>query len=86
MKSTFQTWADNLAAGRYEVKCDDCKTNIGWTDSVRVSAEGGHCEECRRINDSMSLMYGFNLDGLITADLVRLRMKINKALKARGVL
>lgn len=31
---------------RYEIKCDDCKTTIGTTDSIRESAAGGRCDEC----------------------------------------
>lgn len=32
--------------GRYEIKCDDCKTIIGRTDNVGRSAQGGRCDEC----------------------------------------
>jgi predicted nucleic acid-binding Zn ribbon protein len=35
-------------AGRYFVKCDDCRKDIGRTDSMRESAEGGRCDECKR--------------------------------------
>lgn len=31
----------------YEIKCDECKIEIGRTDSVRTSAEGGLCAPCR---------------------------------------
>lgn len=31
----------------YEIKCDECKVKIGETDSVRESAAGGRCEDCR---------------------------------------
>ena len=30
----------------YEIKCDDCKRTIGYTDSARTSAAGGHCGAC----------------------------------------
>ena len=32
---------------RYIVKCDDCKTTIGQTDSLKESAEGGRCAPCK---------------------------------------
>jgi hypothetical protein len=35
----------------YAIKCDDCKTEIGRTDSVGRSAQGGRCESCRRMLD-----------------------------------
>ena len=31
----------------YEIKCDECRAEIGRTDSVRTSAEGGLCAPCR---------------------------------------
>jgi hypothetical protein len=35
-------------AGRYEVKCDDCKATLRRTDSMGESAAGGRCADCRR--------------------------------------
>lgn len=32
----------------YAIKCDDCKKEIGRTDSMKESAAGGHCEECKK--------------------------------------
>ena len=32
---------------RYLIICDDCKTITGETDSLRVSAEGGRCQDCK---------------------------------------
>ena len=32
---------------RYVIKCDDCKTKIGETDSLGESAAGGRCDKCR---------------------------------------
>lgn len=31
--------------GQYEIKCDECKTTIGRTDSLRESAAGGRCDD-----------------------------------------
>jgi len=31
----------------YAIKCDECKTEIGRTESIRESAAGGCCEACR---------------------------------------
>lgn len=31
----------------YIIKCDNCKVQIGETDSMRESAAGGHCDECK---------------------------------------
>ena len=33
---------------KYIIKCDECKKTIGTTDSLRVSAEGGQCDECKK--------------------------------------
>ena len=32
---------------RYTVKCNECKTDMRQTDSVRESAQGGTCDTCR---------------------------------------
>ena len=32
---------------RYTIKCDECHENIGETNSLRESAEGGKCADCR---------------------------------------
>lgn len=32
---------------RYQIKCDECKTAIGETDSLAESAAGGKCDRCR---------------------------------------
>ena len=31
----------------YEIKCDDCKTTMGQTNLLQVSAAGGRCAVCR---------------------------------------
>src|SRR3990167_677506 len=31
----------------YEIKCDECKTAIGETDSASISAAGGLCHACK---------------------------------------
>lgn len=36
-----------VPVGRYAIKCDDCRREIGRTDSVPVSAAGGTCAECK---------------------------------------
>ena len=38
-----------MATGRYEIKCHDCKREIGRTDSVGESAAGGRCNPCRQL-------------------------------------
>jgi hypothetical protein len=35
-----------LNSRRYSIKCDDCKTEISRTDSLRASAAGGRCGLC----------------------------------------
>jgi hypothetical protein len=37
----------NTSTEKYEIKCDDCKTTIGRTDSVARSAQGGKCDDCK---------------------------------------
>ena len=32
----------------YAVHCDDCKTTIKLTDSLRESMEGGRCQACEQ--------------------------------------
>lgn len=32
--------------GRYAIKCDDCKAEIGRTDELHESAAGGRCVRC----------------------------------------
>lgn len=32
---------------KYVIKCDDCKQEIGQTDSLSESAAGGRCEVCQ---------------------------------------
>lgn len=34
--------------GAYSIKCDGCRAELGRTDSVRESAAGGRCDDCRR--------------------------------------
>lgn len=33
----------------YVIKCDECKTTIGETDDLGVSAAGGRCQACKPI-------------------------------------
>ncbi len=43
----WSPFSSDHAAPRYEIKCEDCKTTIGTTDTVSVSAAGGLCDGCR---------------------------------------
>lgn len=36
----------------YIIKCDNCKVQIGETDSVRESAAGGRCVVCKTIDQA----------------------------------
>jgi hypothetical protein len=45
-------------AGCYAIKCDDCRKEIGRTDSVPVSAAGGHCAECKATTDARNQASG----------------------------
>lgn len=35
------------ARTQYAIRCDDCKTEIGRTNSLSESAAGGRCEKCK---------------------------------------
>ncbi len=43
------------ARGRYAIKCDDCKGEIGRTDSVGRSAQGGFCDPCSLATQRLAL-------------------------------
>ena len=40
---------------RYIIKCDECKTTMGRTDSMVESAQGGRCIKCRKKWDTTGL-------------------------------
>lgn len=46
-------------AGRYEVKCDECRQTIRRTDSVAESAAGGRCDKCKPAASSSSSVAKF---------------------------
>lgn len=35
--------------GQYEVRCDDCKIGLRWTNDVKESFMGGRCAACRQL-------------------------------------
>jgi hypothetical protein len=53
---------------QYEIKCDECKTEIGRTDSMAQSAAGGLCAACRSHRGrSIRFMQHFVTDGVTKA-------------------
>lgn len=47
----------SVTISRYAVKCDECKTDMRRTDSLRESAAGGLCEGCRMVARRVSRGY-----------------------------
>ena len=48
---------------KYLVKCDDCKQTLRGTDSMRESAEGGHCDKCKGEAEAGAMRIGMARKG-----------------------